>query len=146
MHPDVICIQIQYINKIAAKYQKMMKQEEHKYTKYEIARIIGARALQISMNAPMLLVIPKEKMEEINYDPIKIAELEFKSGILPITIKRPLPRREASAKEDEEAEIVKREEVIPGEEKIEKETEEELEETTEEEEPAPGEEAIEETD
>ena len=126
-----------------------MKPGEHNYTKYEIARIIGARALQISMNAPMLLVISTEKMEEINYDPIKIAELEFKSGILPITIKRPLPKREASAKEEEEeADIVKREDVIPGEVKPEKETEDEMEETVEEEEeePAAVEEAIEEAD
>lgn len=30
------------------------------FTKYEIARIIGARALQIAMDAPILLKITKE--------------------------------------------------------------------------------------
>ena len=105
-----------------------MEKEKIAYTKYEIARIIGARALQISMNAPMLLVIPKDKMEEMNYDPIKIAELEFKSGVLPITIKRPLPKKEEE-EEEEEVEIIREETAIPGEKKPEKETEEEMLET-----------------
>jgi len=61
------------------------------FTKYEKARIIGARALQISMGAPFLLKIDKKKLEEINYSPIEIAKMEFDKGILPITIKRPLP-------------------------------------------------------
>ncbi len=62
-----------------------------KFTKYEKARIIGARALQISMGAPFLLKIDKKKLGQINYSPIEIAKLEFDKGILPITIKRPLP-------------------------------------------------------
>lgn len=54
-------------------------------TKYERARIIGARALQISMSAPILL-------DEIpSHDPIQVAEIELKNGILPITIRRKLP-------------------------------------------------------
>lgn len=63
------------------------------FTRYEIARIIGARALQIAMDAPILLKISEEKLKEINYDAIRIAELEFQEGALPITINRPLPRR-----------------------------------------------------
>jgi len=35
------------------------------YTKYEKARIIGARALQISMNAPLLIKITQEDLEKI---------------------------------------------------------------------------------
>lgn len=62
-----------------------------KYTKYERARIIGARALQIAMGAPVLLKLNKDYLETINYDPIAIARKEFDDGILPITIKRPLP-------------------------------------------------------
>ena len=122
-----------------------MEKEVIKYTKYEVARIIGARALQISMNAPMLLNIEKEKLEEINYDPIKIAELEFRAGILPITIKRPMPKKEEE-EEGEEVEVVKEEEAIPGEDKPEKETETEMAETEEEEEEVKEEEAIEEAD
>jgi len=66
---------------------------EIKHTKYEIARILGARALQLSMNAPVLLKMNKEEMEAVNYDPLKIAEMELYAGVLPITVKRPLPQR-----------------------------------------------------
>ena len=53
------------------------------YTKYEIARLIGARALQIKMGAPILVKVPKGMSR-----PIDIARLELKKGILPITVKR----------------------------------------------------------
>lgn len=56
-------------------------------TRFEVARILGARALQISLGAPILV-----KTEE--KDPIKIAKLEFKTNIVPITIKRRLPSGE----------------------------------------------------
>ncbi len=60
-------------------------------TKYERARIIGARALQISMGAPLLIQFTEEDFQKIKFDPIKIAMRELEEGILPITIKRPLP-------------------------------------------------------
>ena len=47
------------------------------FTKYEKARILGARALQIAMNAPLLIKISKEDLEKIKYDAIKIAEIEL---------------------------------------------------------------------
>jgi len=62
-----------------------------KFTKYEKARIIGARSLQIASGAPILLKITPQKLEAINYRPVEIAKQEFKKGLLPITIKRPLP-------------------------------------------------------
>ncbi len=62
-----------------------------KLTKYEKARIIGARALQLSMGAPMLLKLDKSELTKINYNPIKVAMLEYDKGVLPITIKRPMP-------------------------------------------------------
>lgn len=89
------------------------------YTKYEIARILGARALQIAMNAPLLMDIKKEQLEEMNYDPLKIAEMEFNAQVLPITVRRPMPQREEAeeeAKEEEEIEVVGEEEK-PAEEK-----------------------------
>lgn len=61
------------------------------FSKYETARILGARALQISMNAPLLIKIQKEDLEKIHYDALKIAEVELNSDILPISIKRPFP-------------------------------------------------------
>jgi DNA-directed RNA polymerase subunit K len=54
-----------------------------KYTRFEKARIIGARALQISMGAPSLIEIPKDVIF-----PIDIAMLEFKEDAIPITVKR----------------------------------------------------------
>ncbi len=63
------------------------------YTKYEKARIIGARALQIAMGAPLLIKLKQEDLERINYSPIEIAKMEFEKDILPITIKRPMPER-----------------------------------------------------
>ena len=54
-----------------------------KYTRFEKARILGARALQISMGAPVLMDLP----EDIT-DPVAIAELEFKEGVIPVTVKR----------------------------------------------------------
>lgn len=67
-----------------------------KYTKYEKARIIGARALQISMGAPLLMKLAKKDFIEMKYDPILIAKKEFDAGILPITIKRPMPMKVGS--------------------------------------------------
>ncbi len=61
------------------------------FTKYEKARIIGARALQLAMGAPLILDLKEGKLEEIRFNPISIARMEFEKGILPITIKRPLP-------------------------------------------------------
>ncbi|MFH1101306.1 MAG: DNA-directed RNA polymerase subunit K [Methanobacteriota archaeon] len=54
------------------------------YTRFEKARIIGARALQLSMGAPSTLAkIPKDAI-----DPIDIAMVEFKEDAIPITVKR----------------------------------------------------------
>jgi len=55
-------------------------------TKYERSRIIGARALQISMGAPILV----EELEKIG-NPVKVAEKELDFGILPLTIRRIFP-------------------------------------------------------
>lgn len=62
-------------------------------TKYERARVLGARALQLAMNAPLLIKMSKEDLEKINYDVLKIAEYELDSGILPISINKPLPEK-----------------------------------------------------
>jgi DNA-directed RNA polymerase subunit K len=63
------------------------------FTKYEKARILGARALQIAMNAPLLIKIKQEDLEKIHFDAIKIAEIELNSDILPISIKKPFPQK-----------------------------------------------------
>ena len=53
------------------------------YTRFEKARIIGARALQIAMGAPVLIHVPSNI-----YDPLDIAIYEFEKGAVPITVKR----------------------------------------------------------
>ena len=76
-----------------------------KYTRYEIARILGARSLQLAMDAPVLLKLSKEEIDELNYDVLKIAEKELDAEVLPITVKRPLPKkseREIKKLSDEE--------------------------------------------
>jgi len=57
-------------------------------TKYERARIIGSRALQISQGAPVLVKLSKKELESIEYNPIRIATKEFEAGVIPIGIKR----------------------------------------------------------
>ncbi|MDD2837098.1 MAG: DNA-directed RNA polymerase subunit K [Methanothrix sp.] len=52
-----------------------------KYTRYERARIVGARALQVFMGAPVLI-------DTGNTDPLEIALEEMKLGVIPITVKR----------------------------------------------------------
>ncbi|MEN6611540.1 MAG: DNA-directed RNA polymerase subunit K [Methanoregulaceae archaeon] len=51
------------------------------YTRYEKARIIGARALQISMGAPLLV-------KTARIDPLQIALEEYEMDRIPITVKR----------------------------------------------------------
>lgn len=57
-----------------------------KLTRFERARVVGARALQIAMGAPVLIEIP-EKVRS----PIDVALMELESGLLPISIRRSLP-------------------------------------------------------
>ncbi len=55
-------------------------------TRFEKARILGARALQLSLGAPPFTKIPSHARTSLD---IAIAELEQR--VLPITIKRVLP-------------------------------------------------------
>jgi DNA-directed RNA polymerase subunit K len=91
----------------------MIEQLEDKFTKYEVARILGARALQIAMDAPMLLKIDEKELEAINFNPLEIAKRELLAEVLPITVKRPMPKKkEAKIKKltKEELEAIKRKE------------------------------------
>lgn len=55
----------------------------NKYTRFEKARIVGARALQISMGAPPVMKVPKDII-----NPLDIALEEFKNDAIPITVRR----------------------------------------------------------
>ena len=59
---------------------------EREYTRFERARILGARALQISLGAPILIDVPAELI-----DPVEIAEREFAESAIPITVRRGAP-------------------------------------------------------
>lgn len=54
-------------------------------TKYERARLLGTRALQIAMCAPIMVELEGET------DPLKIAMKELKARKIPIIIRRYLP-------------------------------------------------------
>jgi DNA-directed RNA polymerase subunit K len=57
--------------------------EAHEFTRFERARILGARALQVSLGAPILIDVAPSLV-----DPVEIAELEFAAGRIPITVRR----------------------------------------------------------
>jgi DNA-directed RNA polymerase subunit K len=73
--------------------EKKKASEEVVYSKYEKARMLGSRALQISMGAPFMIKLEEADLERIKYNPIEIAKLEFDEGVLPITVKRPMPKK-----------------------------------------------------
>lgn len=56
-------------------------------TRFEVARLLGARTLQIALGAPVLV---KTDLTE----PILISKQEFKEKMIPITIKRKMPSEE----------------------------------------------------
>ncbi len=72
------------------------------FTKYEKARMIGSRALQLAMGAPFLVKLSEKDLETLRFNPIEIAKIEFEKDVLPITVKRPMPG-ERKAKAEAEA-------------------------------------------
>jgi DNA-directed RNA polymerase I, II, and III subunit RPABC2 len=55
-------------------------------TRFERARIVGARALQLSLGAPVFIEIPKNATSSL-----EIAIEELKQRVIPIVIRRTLP-------------------------------------------------------
>ena len=51
------------------------------YNRYEKARILGARALQVSYGAPVLI-------ETDQNEPLLVPAEEYDAGVLPFTVKR----------------------------------------------------------
>jgi DNA-directed RNA polymerase subunit K len=51
------------------------------FTRYEKARILGARALQVSYGAPVLI-------DTKQTEPILVAAEEYDAGVLPFTVNR----------------------------------------------------------
>lgn len=52
-------------------------------TKYEKARIVGARSLQLAMDAPPLIEVPENVI-----DAVKLAYLEFEKKVVPLQVIR----------------------------------------------------------
>jgi DNA-directed RNA polymerase I, II, and III subunit RPABC2 len=77
---------VEVIQHVVLKEPKKEKITTRYLTKYEKARIIGSRALQISKNAPIFVEI-----EPGEWDPIKIAEKELVERKIPFVIRRYLP-------------------------------------------------------
>lgn len=65
------------------KYSSGGLMSKRKYSKYEKARIVGARALQVSMGAPIIIEIPKDVT-----DPLRIALIEYDNDAIPMTVKK----------------------------------------------------------
>lgn len=55
-------------------------------TRFEKARILGARALQLSLGAPPFIAVPKEVATSLD-----LAYTELEKRVIPITIRRVLP-------------------------------------------------------
>lgn len=53
------------------------------HNRFEKARIIGSRALQIGMGAPVILDVISL------VDPVRVAEAEYNAGVIPVTVKKP---------------------------------------------------------
>lgn len=60
---------------------------EDKLTRFEVARLIGARSLQVALGAPVLAKTDAKNSTEV-------AKKEFFEKLMPITIKRELPNGE----------------------------------------------------
>ncbi|KAF1815714.1 DNA-directed RNA polymerase II subunit F [Eremomyces bilateralis CBS 781.70] len=76
-------------NTVAAQKDKKVDKDKRMttpyMTKYERARILGTRALQISMNAPVLVDLEGET------DPLQIAIKELREKKIPLVVRRYLP-------------------------------------------------------
>ena len=79
--------------KSGKKASKKKEEVKERFSKYEKARMIGSRALQIAMGAPFLVKLDEKDLKKISYNPIEIAKKEFRKGVIPITVKRPLPAK-----------------------------------------------------
>jgi DNA-directed RNA polymerase subunit K len=67
----------------ASMTESALEGPEAGYSRFERARILGARALQVSLGAPILIDVAPDFI-----DPVAIAEREFAEGVIPITVRR----------------------------------------------------------
>ncbi|MEM3364787.1 MAG: DNA-directed RNA polymerase subunit K [Candidatus Micrarchaeia archaeon] len=61
----------------------MSGEEVTELNRFEIARIIGARSLQLSLGAPPMIQVPPKMV-----DPLELAREEFRQGVIPLMVIR----------------------------------------------------------
>lgn len=71
------------------------KTEVPKLTKYERARLIGSRALQISMGAPFMIKFSKTELAKMSYNPVEIAKRELEADKIPMEVLREVTKAKA---------------------------------------------------
>lgn len=64
------------------------------HNKYEEARIIGSRALQLSQGAPLLIKLSEKDLEKIGYSCLEIAKREYKEDLIPIMVRKEETKKE----------------------------------------------------
>lgn len=79
----------------------MAKEENIVVTKYEKARLIGSRALQISMGAEPIIKMSEKDFEKVGYSPVEIAKMEYKEGVIPLKVRRPMPGKARTEEKEE---------------------------------------------
>ncbi|KAI4328733.1 hypothetical protein L6164_021066 [Bauhinia variegata] len=85
INENVICVEgCRNEKKVLEEGDKGIKRKPA-LTKYERARVLGARALQISMNAPVMVPLDGQ------VNPLEIAMKELYAGKLPFIIRRYFP-------------------------------------------------------
>jgi len=57
-------------------------------TRFEFARILGARALQLSLGAPVLVKLPKNVDKR---DTLQVAKYEIEKKVVPLVVVRTFP-------------------------------------------------------
>ncbi len=62
---------------------KIVDGQNEAFNRFEVARILGARALQLSFGAPPLVEVPEGIVE-----PIKLARIEFENDLIPLVVER----------------------------------------------------------
>lgn len=64
----------------------MAKKEDLQLNKYEKARLIGARALQLALGAPPLLEVSKVARRDTYISPIELAVAELNANLIPLQV------------------------------------------------------------
>ena len=70
----------------------MVSKEITKFTKYEKARMVGSRALQIAMGSPFFIELNERDLKKLKFNPIAIAKKEFDEGVIPLEVIKPFPK------------------------------------------------------